>query len=81
MDALERGHIRGCAMDVFDIEPLPCDSPWRKRGYWGKDGRSNVLITPHMGYVDTGLMNTWYAETAENVERWLDGRELLHQLV
>ncbi|KAK4155775.1 D-isomer specific 2-hydroxyacid dehydrogenase, partial [Chaetomidium leptoderma] len=80
-DTLERGHIQGCAMDVFDIEPLPRDSPWRKRDYWGQDGRSNVLVTPHMGYVDTGLMNTWYGETAENVERWLDGKELLHRLV
>jgi hypothetical protein len=32
-----------------------------------------------MGYVEEGIMNTWYAETAENVERWLDGKEILHQ--
>ncbi|KAI1345552.1 D-isomer specific 2-hydroxyacid dehydrogenase [Xylaria sp. FL0043] len=78
---LEKGSIRGAAMDVFDIEPLPQDSPWRSANYWGIDGRSHVLITPHMGYMDAGLVNTWYAETAENVERWLDGRELLHRLV
>ncbi|KAI1429991.1 D-isomer specific 2-hydroxyacid dehydrogenase [Xylaria sp. FL1777] len=81
VNALENGAIRGAAMDVFDIEPLPYDSPWRRPNYWGMNGRSNVLVTPHMGYVDAGLMNTWYAETAENVERWLDGRELLHRLV
>ncbi|KAJ7780279.1 hypothetical protein DFH07DRAFT_794481 [Mycena maculata] len=33
-----------------------------------------------MGYVDEGLMNAWYAETAENVERWLDGKEVLHRI-
>ncbi|KAI8947480.1 D-isomer specific 2-hydroxyacid dehydrogenase [Xylaria longipes] len=81
LSVLENGSIRGAAMDVFDIEPLPYDSPWRRPNYWGRDGRSNVLVTPHMGYVDEGLMNTWYAETAENVERWLDERELLHRLV
>jgi phosphoglycerate dehydrogenase-like enzyme len=80
-ETLEKGRIQGCAMDVFDVEPLPRDSLWRRAGYWGQNGRSTVLVTPHMGYVDTGLMNTWYAETAENVERWLDGRELLHRLV
>lgn len=81
VDVLEKGAIRGVAMDVFDIEPLPRDSLWRRANYWGRDGRSHVLTTPHMGYVDSALMNTWYAETAENVERWLDGRELLHRLV
>lgn len=80
VDALEKGRIRGAAMDVFDVEPLPRDSPWRRADYWGRDGRSQVLTTPHMGYVNEDLMNAWYAETAENVERWLDGRELLHRI-
>ena len=81
LSVLEQGKISGVAMDVFDIEPLPPNSPWRRADYWGKNGRANVLVTPHMGYVDTGLMNTWYAETAENVERWLDEKDLLHRLV
>lgn len=80
LETLEGGRIRGAAMDVFDIEPLPRDSPWRRADYWGRDGRSKVLTTPHMGYVNEDLMNAWYAETAENVERWLDGRVLLHRI-
>ncbi|KAI1868300.1 hypothetical protein JX265_007123 [Neoarthrinium moseri] len=80
LDVLERGGIRGAALDVFDTEPLPSESPWRQDGYWGRDGRSHLLTTPHMGYVDEGLMNTWYAETAENVERWLDGKDVLHRI-
>ncbi|KAH8708476.1 D-isomer specific 2-hydroxyacid dehydrogenase [Phaeosphaeriaceae sp. PMI808] len=80
IDTLEHGRIRGAALDVFDIEPLPVDSPWRKANYWGIAGRSRLLTTPHMGYVDEALMNTWYAETAENVERWLQGQEVLHRL-
>lgn len=80
VEVLEHGKIRGAALDVFDIEPLPQNSPWRRTNYWGFDGRSRLLTTPHMGYVDDGLMNTWYAETAENVERWLQGQDVLHRL-
>nr|POE49584.1 d-3-phosphoglycerate dehydrogenase [Quercus suber]POF20068.1 d-3-phosphoglycerate dehydrogenase [Quercus suber] len=81
LDTLEQGGIRGAALDVFDTEPLPMESPWRRADYWGTDDRSHLVITPHMGYVDEGLMNTWYAETAENVERWIEGRDLLHRKV
>ncbi|KAH8169181.1 d-isomer specific 2-hydroxyacid dehydrogenase, NAD binding domain-containing protein [Sarocladium implicatum] len=80
LDVAKAGRIRGVALDVFEAEPLPADSPWRTES-WGQDGRSNVLLTPHMGYVEEGIMNNWYAETAENVERWLENKELLHRLV
>ena len=78
-DTLKHGKIGGAALDVFDIEPLPAESPWRSRE-WGHGGRSNLLVTPHMGYVEDGIMHTWYEETAENVERWLEEQEILHRL-
>ncbi len=80
VDALEHGRVRGAALDVFETEPLPLDSPWRRDRYCGQDGHSHLLITPHMGYVDEGLINNWYAETAENVDHWLDGNEVLHHI-
>ncbi|KXS17026.1 D-isomer-specific 2-hydroxyacid dehydrogenase-like protein [Gonapodya prolifera JEL478] len=80
LHTLTNGKIRGAALDVFDIEPLPADSPWRSTE-WGTNGKSDLVITPHMGYVEEGLMHTWYEETAENVERWVEGKELLHRLV
>lgn len=80
LDTLRNGRIRGAALDVFDIEPLPADSPWRSEN-WDEKGKSRVLLTPHMGYVEEGTLQTWYEETAENVERYLDGRELLHRIV
>ncbi|KAF2814715.1 glycerate dehydrogenase [Mytilinidion resinicola] len=79
-ETLMEGRIKGAALDVFDIEPLPVDSPWRTED-WDEPGKSRVLLTPHMGYVEEGTINTWYEESAENLERWLDGRELLHRLV
>lgn len=80
VQTLESGRIRGAALDVYEIEPLPIMSPWRRTDYWGRGGRSKLLTTPHMGYVDEGLMNAWYAETAENVERWMAGKDVLHKL-
>ena len=38
-DALASGHIAGAALDVFEVEPLPMDSPLREM--------ENVLIAPH----------------------------------
>lgn len=76
LDTLRNGRIRGAALDVFDIEPLPADSPWRSED-WDVEGKSRVLLTPHMGYVEEGTMQTWYEETAENVERLVEGKELL----
>ncbi|KAH2668575.1 hypothetical protein KXV32_005201 [Aspergillus fumigatus] len=75
LETLNAGRIRGAALDVFDPEPLPVDSPWRTTA-WGVDGRSEVLLTPHMGYGEEELINGWYKEAAENLERWLDGKEL-----
>jgi D-3-phosphoglycerate dehydrogenase len=39
IDALRNGQIAGAALDVFEVEPLPPDSPLRKM--------SNVLLAPH----------------------------------
>lgn len=37
--ALESGRLSGAALDVFEDEPLPLDSPLR--------GMENVLLAPH----------------------------------
>jgi D-3-phosphoglycerate dehydrogenase len=39
--ALESGHVRGAALDVYATEPLPADSSIR--------AMPNVLLTPHIG--------------------------------
>ncbi|KAI9648658.1 hypothetical protein NHQ30_003296 [Ciborinia camelliae] len=79
LDALQRGKIRGAALDVFDLEPLPTDSQFR-RIKWGEEGRSQVLLSPHMGYVEEGTMNDWYRVQAENVRRWHEGKDLTNIL-
>jgi len=67
------GGIRGVALDVFWEEPLPEDSVWRRR----EGFKSEVVLSPHMGYANAGTMNRWYEEQAENLERWMKGAELV----
>ncbi|KAL4730769.1 hypothetical protein ACLX1H_002808 [Fusarium chlamydosporum] len=66
---LKAGRIRGAAIDVYDLEPLSKDSEWRSKS-WGLDGSSQVLITPHMGYVEEDTMKSWYEQQVENIGRW-----------
>ncbi|KAE8146856.1 D-isomer specific 2-hydroxyacid dehydrogenase [Aspergillus avenaceus] len=75
LEALNEGRIGGAALDVFETEPLPLDSPWRTTE-WGVGGRSEVLLSPHMGYGDNEQIHGWYREMAGNLEKWLNGEEL-----
>ena len=40
-DALRSGHVAAAALDVFEQEPLPADSPLRDA--------PNLVLTPHLG--------------------------------
>ncbi|KAK1986886.1 D-isomer specific 2-hydroxyacid dehydrogenase [Colletotrichum cereale] len=79
LDVLKRGGIRGCALDVFDLEPLPLDIEWRTVN-WGQDGRSRVLLTPHMGYVEENTLSDWYEQQVDNIKRWQLGDDLVNIL-
>lgn len=74
LEVLSAGKIRGAALDVFEPEPLGVDSAWRTT-QWGADGRSEVVLTPHMGYGDEQI-HGWYDEVAANLERYLNGEDL-----
>ena len=64
--ALRDRRIAGAAIDVFDIEPLPPEHPFRSL--------DNVLATPHIGYVARDLYRTFYGDTVKNLVAWLDRR-------
>jgi phosphoglycerate dehydrogenase-like enzyme len=61
---LRSGKIAGAALDVFDQEPLPPDHPYRTL--------SNLLATPHIGYVSRDLYARFYRDTVSNIRQWLD---------
>jgi phosphoglycerate dehydrogenase-like enzyme len=66
VEALRARRIAGAAIDVFDVEPLPSDHPYRSL--------ENALATPHIGYVTRDLFRTFYGDTVKNVAAWLDQR-------
>jgi phosphoglycerate dehydrogenase-like enzyme len=66
LDALANHRIAGAAIDVFDVEPLPADHPYRRA--------NNLVATPHIGYVTRGLYERFYQDTVANIASWLDHR-------
>jgi phosphoglycerate dehydrogenase-like enzyme len=65
MTALERGHLGGVGLDVYDEEPLPADHPLRSA--------PRTLLTPHLGYVTEDLYRTFFTQVVEDVVAFLDG--------
>jgi phosphoglycerate dehydrogenase-like enzyme len=66
--ALNSKSIAGAGLDVFDIEPLPTNHPYRKM--------DNVVLTPHLGYVTEENYRKQYPEVVEDIRAWLDGKPL-----
>jgi phosphoglycerate dehydrogenase-like enzyme len=66
--ALEQGRIGGAALDVFEEEPLPADSP-----LWVMP---NVVVSPHMAGDFAGWRESAVELFVGNLERYLTGRPL-----
>jgi phosphoglycerate dehydrogenase-like enzyme len=69
VQALREGQIAGAALDVFEQEPLPVESP-----LWDTP---DLLITPHSAALTEKLWDRHYALISENVRRYATGEELL----
>jgi phosphoglycerate dehydrogenase-like enzyme len=68
LNALANHRIAGAAIDVYDVEPLPEEHPYRHL--------ENLLATPHIGYVSRGLYERFYRDTVTNIGAWLDENKL-----
>jgi D-3-phosphoglycerate dehydrogenase len=66
IDALTNKQIAGAGLDVFDVEPLPLDHPYRKM--------DNVVVTPHLGYVSQQNYDKYYPDIVEDIRGFLDGK-------
>lgn len=63
--ALVAGHLRGAALDVLDVEPVPTDHPLM--------AMDNVTFTPHMGWYTEDSYGELKRRAVENVASFLVG--------
>ena len=66
--ALDKGRPGIAALDVYDDEPLPA-------GY-GLAKRENVVLSPHLGFVNDPVFAKFGPGVVENLMNWLEGRPL-----
>ncbi len=57
--AIRTGHVAGAALDVFETEPLPADSPLRQF--------PNIILTPHLGASTAEAQESVGIEIAQSI--------------
>lgn len=62
---LREGRLGGAALDVHPVEPMPEDDEAL--------GIPNLLLSPHVGYVNDIGYARYYRETVECITAWRDG--------
>ncbi|NLV75573.1 MAG: dihydrofolate reductase [Tissierellia bacterium] len=67
---LKSGKVKKAALDVFEKEPLPKNSP-----LWEMD---NVIISPHNSWASEMNANRRYKIAYENMKRYIKGEELIN---
>ena len=67
--ALEKGRPGIAALDVYDDEPLTSGYALAKR--------ENVVLTPHLGFVNDPVFAKFGPGVVENLLNWLEGRPLV----
>ncbi len=66
LEALERGHLGGVALDVLDVEPPSADSP--------APAAARLVVNPHAGWYSERAEETVFRRAAESVRDALQGR-------
>jgi phosphoglycerate dehydrogenase-like enzyme len=65
LEVLRQRRIAGAGVDVFAVEPLPLDHPFRKL--------DNMVITPHLGYASVDALRAHYGQMVDAIDAWLKG--------
>lgn len=68
IEALQTGRIAGAALDVFEEEPLPADSPLKRM--------DNVLLAPHNS---NSSLEAWERVHWNTIRNLLDGLGIAHE--
>ena len=73
VDALRAGAVAGAALDVFETEPLPDDSP-----FWGME---DVIVTPHAAVANREFYRGIADLVRGNLRRFAAGEEPRNRVV
>lgn len=68
INALREEQIAGAGIDVFDLEPLPPDHPFRTL--------ARAQITPHLGYVTEDNYRLSYGQAVEDIRAFVAGNPI-----
>ena len=68
LEVLQQRKIAGAGIDVFSVEPLPVDHPFRKL--------DNMVITPHLGYATEENFRGHYTQMVDGIDGWFKGEPL-----
>lgn len=63
VEAIKNGQVAGAALDVYEVEPLPADSPLRKV--------PEIIMTPHLGASTDEAQENVGIEVAEAITDYL----------
>ena len=66
INALKNKIIAGAGIDVFSVEPLPVDHPFRSL--------ENTVVTPHLGYVEAENYGAYFNGYVETIDAFLMGK-------
>ena len=65
LETMQQKKIAGAGVDVFSVEPLPVDHPFRRL--------DNMVLTPHLGYVSVDSLRAHYSQMVDSIDAWLKG--------
>jgi phosphoglycerate dehydrogenase-like enzyme len=68
LQTLQQKKIAGAGIDVYSVEPLPVDHPFRRL--------DNIVLTPHLGYVTEESFRNHYGQMVEGIDAWFKGAPL-----
>lgn len=68
LETLQQRRIAGAALDVYSVEPLPVEHPFRNL--------DNLLATPHIGYVTQNNYRIFFSQMIEDIQAWHAGEPI-----